>query len=229
MPKHVQQGSIGKSLSSRLLTELEQKEYGDAIPIHLSPLDANETRRGNECAENLSVTFEELVEILDIELDQYRDLIGLFRAQRESFASGDVSSFEEISKRQETVVLKIKTLEEARKTAVARLARCFGVASADASELTLAELAAALAEVNADAPIRLYSDLCMAYREEILSIIRELENLKESNAYLIQHALHHVSGVLRIFASTYATDPSYSKGGQIKRNLKKGKYVSGWG
>ena len=70
---------------------------------------------------------EELVRILDVELDQYHSLLDMLYAQREHFAAGNIGPFEEISKRQETVVLKIKTLEEARKSIVNQLAQYFGI------------------------------------------------------------------------------------------------------
>ena len=66
-------------------------------------------------AEPVKTCLDELVEILDAELYQYRELLRLLHAQRKSFATKEISSFEEISKHQETVALKIKTLEEARK------------------------------------------------------------------------------------------------------------------
>jgi flagellar biosynthesis/type III secretory pathway chaperone len=171
--------------------------------------------------EYLGNAVDELVGILDVQLDQYRDLLRLLRAQREAFAAGDIRSFEETSKQQGTVVLKIKTLEEARKSIVLRLAQYFGVPAVEASGFTLAELATLMG--------RPYSDRFSVYREDILSLVKELENLKESNAYLIQHALHYVSGILKIFASTHSVDFAYSSSGQLEQKAEKGKRVSGWG
>lgn len=161
---------------------------------------------------------EELVDILDVELEQYRDLLSMLCSQREYFAVGDIGPFEEITKRQETVILKIKTLEEARKSIVRSLAQQFDVPH---EEFTLAKLAALVD--------RAYSERCATYRKEIVSLIRELESLRESNAYLIQHSLHYVSGVLKIFASSHSTDLAYSDNGQIEPETKKGRRVSGWG
>ena len=212
----------------------ETGRLGEYPRVALSPLPGvsavsiEETQQGNGRIEKLAIALEELVGILDVELDQYRDLLRLLHSQREFFAVGDIGSFEEISKRQETAVLKIKTLEEARKSVVARLAQYLNIPPSDTSEFTLSKLAA-LVETSADALIRAYGERCAAYREEILSLIRELENLRENNSYLIQHALHHVTGVLKIFASAHITDCGYSRVGQIKQKAKTGKRVSGWG
>ena len=184
-------------------------------PLHPSSDSIGESQVGLECVE---ISLEELVEILDAELYQYGELIRLFQAQREAFTSSDVSSFEEISKQQGTVVLKIKTLEEARKSIASRLAQYFDV---PAEGLTLGKLATLVDDQ--------YSERCVEYQEEILSLIRELESLRENNAYLIQQALHYVSGVLRIFASSNAAEPAYSSGGQQELKMRKGKRISGWG
>ena len=169
-------------------------------------------------AEPAKTWLDELVDILDAELHQYRELLRLLHAQRESFATKKINSFEEISKRQETVALKIKTLEEARKSVASRLAQFFGVPG---EGLTLARLATLVD--------KRYSEKCATYQEEIILLIRELEELRESNAYLMQQALHYVNGVLRIFASTHTTDLAYSNNGQLEHKTEKGKHVSGWG
>jgi hypothetical protein len=74
-----------------------------------------------------------------------------------------------------------------------------------------------------------YKGQLIILREDIKSTIKNLENIKESNAYLVQHALHYVSGVLRIFASSQSQNLRYSNDGQLEQDQGKGKYVSGWG
>ena len=194
---------------------MARRSVGENYPLHLSPVLAEEIQQENPYVEGL---LEELAGILDVELDQYRHLLSLLRTQREHFTTGDIKSFEEVSKQQGTVILKIKTLEEARKSIVSRLSQYFDVPQ---EGFTLAKLAALV-----DNP---YSESCAAYQREILSLVRELANLRESNAYLIQHALHYVSGVLKIFASAHTIDPAYSDNGQLEHKTKKGKYISRWG
>ncbi len=177
--------------------------------------DGERVRKGAEC---VKIWMDELVEILDAELYQYSELLRLLYAQRESFAASDISSFEEITKKQETVVLKIKTLEEARKSIVSRLAQHFGIPH---EGLTLARLAT-LVETQ-------YSEKCETYQKEIISLTKELGDIRESNAYLMQQALHYVNGVLRIFASDHSADIAYSGNGQLEHRVEKGKRISGWG
>ena len=177
--------------------------------------DREKKRQGAEC---VGTWLNELVEILDAELCQYRELLRLLYAHRESFTASDIASFEEITKQQETVVLKVKTLEEGRRSIASRLAQHFGVPR---EGLTLAKLAT-LVDTQ-------YSEKCETYQKEIIYLTKELGDIRESNAYLMQQALHYVSGVLRIFASDHTTDIAYSGNGQLEHKVEKGKRVSGWG
>jgi flagellar biosynthesis/type III secretory pathway chaperone len=186
------------------------------VPQHFA--SSNSVEEDQRESEALSNLMQELAGILEVEIDQYCDLLRLLRDQREKIIAADVRSVEEIIKRQETAVLKIKTLEEARKCLVLKLAQYFGSPS---EEFTLIELV--------DLVDKPYNQWFTAYQKEIVSLIGELENLRESNAYLIQQGLHYVNGVLRIFASVQSTDLAYSRNGKLEREKKKGKYVSGWG
>jgi hypothetical protein len=199
-------------------TSLPKHELGFAggMPPDLpSTKPVEETQQENEAMGDL---MQELAGILEVEIDQYCDLLQLLRDQRERIIAADIRSVEEIVKKQETTVLKIKTLEEARKSLVSNLAQYFDSSSEDFTLLELADMV--------DSP---YSEWFMTYQKEIVSLIRKLENLRESNAYLIQQGLHYVNGVLRIFASARSTDLAYSRNGQLEQEKKRGKYVSGWG
>lgn len=183
--------------------------------IYFPPGSVNEDKQVDKRVETL---LEDLVKILNAELDQYRDLLRMLSKQRKYLAIRDIASFEETNKQLGTVILKVKTLEEARKSIVLRLAKYFNVHQ---EAFTLAKLAALV-----DKP---YNEQYAGLRGEILSIIKDLESLKESNAYLIQHALHYVSGVLKIFASSILGDYKYSDSGQLESRQESGKRISGWG
>ena len=159
-----------------------------------------------------------LLEILCNELSQYRILIDMLLEQRKFFSERSIQFLEELVKEQGTTILKIKTLEEARKSVVSQLSQFFGISQ---EGLTLSKLADLVSDP--------YSKHLSTFCDEINSIISDLENIKESNSYLIQHALHYVSGVLRIFASSHSQNVKYSNNGQLEQGQGKGKFVSSWG
>ena len=189
---------------------LPGKAFGNTTSI-------SESEKSKE-ERHIESLLSDLVGILDSELEQYRILIDTLVDQRRCFANGDIASFEEINKRQGTLVLKIKTLEEARKSIISQLAYCFNIPK---EEVTLAKLTPLI-----DEP---YDECLSVLSEDIIDIIGELDSIRESNAYLIKHSLHYVSGVLRIFASSHSPSIKYSDNGQIEQEQDKGKLVSGWG
>jgi len=160
----------------------------------------------------------DLIVILNKELDQYRILINTLFEQRKQIANGNISSLEEINKQQAILVLKIKTIEEARKSIISQLSNHLNIPIED---LTLIKLAN-LINTPFDEQLSFLSD-------EIITIIKCLENIRESNAYLIKQSLHYVNGVLKIFASSYSSNIKYSCNGNIEQDQYKGKLISGWG
>jgi len=171
-------------------------------------------------SENLKNLLDELMGVLEVEIDQYHECLNLLHEQQEKIIAGNAGVVEEIGKRQNTMILKIKTLEEARKSIVSKLAQYFG---GSVGEFTLKKLAELVENP--------YSEWCMAYQSQILVLIEALEKLKGSNAYLIQHTLHYINGVLKIFASIHTADAfmeaAYSKRGLLEIKTERGKRVSG--
>lgn len=186
------------------------KAFGNTTSI-----SGSEKSREEKHIENL---LSDLVGILDNEIEQYRTLIDTLVDQRRYFTNGDIASFEEINKRQGTLVLKIKTLEEARKSIISQFAHCLNIPK---EEVTLAKLSPLINKP--------YDECLSVLSEDIITIIGDLESIRESNAYFIKHSLHYVSGVLRIFASSHSPSVKYSNNGQIEQEQDKGKLVSGWG
>jgi len=168
--------------------------------------------------ETLKNLLNELSGVLEVEIDQYQECLDLLHKQQEKIVAGDSSGVEKIGKKQDTLILKIKTLEEGRKSIVLQLAQYFDTS---AREFNLTKL------------IRLvgnpYSERFIAYQKQILYLIKKLECLRESNTYLLQNALHYINGILKIFASFDTIETAYSKEGLLEFNLERVRRISEWG
>lgn len=178
----------------------------------------NDIADGNNQKKHIEYLLNDLVETLNNEVRQYHILINTLIEQRIFFSKGDITSFEEINKRQGTIVLKIKTLEEARKSIISQLSHNFNIPK---DELTITRLATIIYEP--------YNEYLLALSNDIVTIIKNLESIRESNAYLIQHALHYINGVLRIFASPDTRNLKYTNNGQLEHEKEKGNLMSSWG
>lgn len=158
-----------------------------------------------------------LVNVLETEIQLYQDLLEMLHKQRKCFSSGDIAGFEEINKQLGTVVLKIKTLEEARKAIVQQFAKRLNISQ---DEPTISKLAEFVGEP--------YDVKLLQLRKKINFMVKELNSVKEGNAYFIQHALRYVSGVLKIFAFD-SEDHRYQRNGKLENNIPKGRMISSWG
>jgi hypothetical protein len=164
-------------------------------------------RKDSEYSDNhIDDLMRNLLEILYNEFSQYRILIDMLLEQRKCFSEGSLQFVEEITKKQGTTILKIKTLEEARKSVVSQLSQFLGISQED---LTLSKLADLVSDP--------YSKRLSTFCDEINSIISDLENIKESNSYFIQHSLHYISGVLKIFASSHSQNMKYSNNDKLEQ------------
>ncbi len=176
------------------------------------------SKNSDQIKNHIDNLMESLIDVLYNELSQYRILIDLLFEQRRCFSEGNIQDFEEIIKKQETTILKIKTLEEARKSIVSQLSNYLNLPQ---EAISLSRLAGLVSYP--------YNNRLSGICDEIQSIINELDNIRESNAYIIKHSLHYVNGVLKIFASSYSENTKYSNNGQLEKNEGKGKFISGWG
>lgn len=158
-----------------------------------------------------------LTNILETEVQLYQDLLKMLHEQRKCFSVGDIAGFEEINKQLGTIVLKIKTLEEARKATVQQIAKRLNISQDEPTISKLAELVGSPHDVK-----------LLQLRRKINLMVKELNNIKEGNAYLIQHALRYVSGVLKIFAFD-SEDHRYQRNGKLDSKIPKGRMISSWG
>jgi len=168
--------------------------------------------------ETLKNLLNELSGVLEVEIDQYQECLDLLHKQQEKIVAGDSSGVEKIGKKQDTLILKIKTLEEGRKSIVLQLAQYFDTS---AREFNLTKLTRLVRNP--------YSERFIAYQKQILYLIKKLECLRESNTYLLQNALHYINGILKIFASFDTIETAYSKEGLLEFNLERVRRISEWG
>jgi flagellar biosynthesis/type III secretory pathway chaperone len=150
------------------------------------------------CEEScIRTLLSDLMEVLHKEIDQYRNLMDLLQVQREYLSVYDIDSSAEMSKRQETVILSIKMLEEGRKAVVSRIAQYLDV---PLEQISLTELST-LTDKSCERRCPVCQRKMLPHQREIISLIDGLESLRLVNAILIQQELRSTNQVLRIFAS----------------------------
>ena len=149
--------------------------------------------REESCIRSL---LRDLMEVVHREISQYRKLMDLLQVQREYLSAYNADSSAEMGKRQETVVLSIKMLEEGRKAVVSRMGQYLDI---PIEQISLAELS-----MSADKSCIRKCPVCqenmLSHQREIISLIGELESFGSGITGSIQQELHYTNQVLRIFA-----------------------------
>ncbi|MCZ6679630.1 MAG: flagellar export chaperone FlgN, partial [Candidatus Poribacteria bacterium] len=140
---------------------------------------------------NMELLLGRLSEILSQEIVQYSRLLDILSTERLTFAVNSAERINEILKQQETLILELKALEEARIAVMNKLVEPLQI---EVHQLTLAELASQIEEPFASE----YKKLSQKLGELLL----QLEQVNQDNAYLIGRSLDYVNSSLRLFAAS---------------------------
>ena len=155
-----------------------------------------------------------LSEILFQEIAQYSKLLDILSIERHAIAVDSAERIHEILKQQETLILELKALEEARVTVMNKLVEQFQTST---QKLTLLELAAQVKEPFASE----YKELSRQLGE----LFQQLEQVNQDNAYLIDRSLDYVNSSLRLFAATDLFGVGYSRNAKNLKYQVEGKHI----
>ena len=151
---------------------------------------------------------EDLSQVLNAELSQYRRLLQLSCQEQEFIVTCQIDELMDITRVQETLALELKMLEEARLILVSKLSMTLEILP---EELTLTRLIELVEEP--------YATDYAAFRQEAISLVRELQNVNSQNAYLIGRSVEYISGELKIF-SALSPSQTYLNTGEVSYNSR---------
>lgn len=138
--------------------------------------------------------------ILEDEVKTYGKLLDLFREERNSIVRGEVDNLNDMVSKTEGLILKNKELEERRQTVMESLSKYFHL---PAGELNISGLSKLVNEP--------FTSRYTGYRERLLIIIRELDEINKGNANLIKYALDLMNDSLKLFFSGEEDVPLYNR------------------
>jgi flagellar biosynthesis/type III secretory pathway chaperone len=157
---------------------------------------------------------ERLSEILSQEIAQYSKLLDILSVERHAIVGDSAERIHDILKQQETLILELKTLEEARVTIMDKFVEQFQTST---QKLTLLELATLVKEPFASE----YKELSRQLGE----LLQQLEQVNRDNMYLIDHSLDYVNSALRLFAAADFFGVGYSSDTKNLKYRAQGKHI----
>ena len=128
-----------------------------------------------------------IISILKEQVNTYKMLLDLLKDERKCLVDINAERIEDISKEKDTVIMRLRLLEEERQ----RLLTEFNNDNDIESDITLAELGKLTG--NSQIP---------ELRSQLISLLQSIEEMNRFNTVLIDRSLHHVrtsSGFFKSF------------------------------
>ncbi len=148
--------------------------------------------------------FRALLEILQEEIQIYRSLVDLLQEEQEGLIQAKIDSIEEVEKKKENVLLKIRLLEESRIGLIQKIRSSCGLSE---DEMTLGRIIQV-------ADQRYKKDLgrCQADLRELVTTV---SNLSRMNQRLVGHSLDYLKGSLTLLNQLTGRGATYQQDGHI--------------
>ncbi|RJQ55745.1 MAG: flagellar protein FlgN [Nitrospiraceae bacterium] len=124
--------------------------------------------------------------ILEEQINAYKTLLDLLKKERACLVDINADKIEEISKEKDTVVMRLRLLEEER----VRLMKKFAEDSGDMKAGNLEELARHTGD-----------DTFSALRLQMISLLQSIEEMNRFNSILLDRSLRHVKTSTSFFSS----------------------------
>jgi flagellar biosynthesis/type III secretory pathway chaperone len=167
-----------------------------------------------------AVTMEELLEkllgVLTGETELYRGLLQLLQEEKKAVVCAELKGLNETGKEKESLILKIRILEEERVKLLKKIAAAVGSPS---PSLTLNELARSVKE-----PFTTRLTECSS---TLLALLQSIQELNHTNKALLLHSLELVRGSMTLLNNVMAAHPVYFRTGKMQTGTATGKVLSG--
>jgi flagellar biosynthesis/type III secretory pathway chaperone len=156
---------------------------------------------------------ENLLSILQQEVHLYRDLLDVLQREKQCMMDLALDSIHECNNTKETLILKLKVLEEARIDLIRDISETHGISS----PVTLARII----EVVPPA----YKRSLEACRSNLVSLLNSVREVIQINAILAERSIHYTRESLTFLNRLTFTMPIYLSSGQMGENARNGKLV----
>ena len=157
---------------------------------------------------------ERLICVLEEETAVYEEFAAISREKTKVIISGKIGELEDLNKREEFLIARVRKAEETRERIVSELARRLGV---NARELTVAGL---VKSRRCSQPEKL-----IACQDKMTRVLNELKNLNELNARLIENSLEYIAFSLNLLASAEAGAGNYGSSGRVESGCRSRSFV----
>jgi flagellar biosynthesis/type III secretory pathway chaperone len=165
----------------------------------------------------LNLLLEELIGVFEDQSDLHQSLISVLRDEKAAIVGSKLFELNKANKDKETLILKIKKLEDKRFDLASTLANSLDDESDD---LTLEKLCKIANEP--------YSSRLNHCRENIMSSISKVKEINDGNKILLTNSIKFIRGSLTLFNNlmTSSSNAVYYPSGKIENGDRTGRVFS---
>ncbi len=157
--------------------------------------------------------FITLLEILEKEVDLYKEFLSLLQAERQYMIDLSLDRLHECSNHKETLILNLQILEVSRKDVIALIlnGQQYGIPT--------------LAMIIEIAPMR-YRKGLDACRSNLLSLVNSIREINQINGILADRVINYTRNSLSFLNRLAYELPVYHSSGRMEQEKKSGRLVS---
>jgi len=147
---------------------------------------------------------KELIDVLSKETAVYEDIHKIAQNKTDVIVRGKVSNLDSITKLEQSLVLKIREIEDDREKLLAKLSEQLNI---QAGKITVSELTRHLKKGQAE-------ELRHA-QQRMVSILNKLRNTNELNSRLIKNSLEYIDFSINLVSAIDSGNNNYGNSGQV--------------
>jgi len=159
---------------------------------------------------------EKLIGLLEEETSLYGYIVSVLQQEKKAIVASELEALNETAKKKESLLLKIRILDEERTKILEKLGGFLGYPSND---MTLRKISQLVEKPHSIRLNNCYSNL--------LALTQTIQDLNRGNKALIVHSLEIVRDSLSILTNLLPSNPLYYQTGEIKMAEQSGKILSG--
>ncbi|MBI3814362.1 MAG: flagellar protein FlgN [Nitrospinae bacterium] len=162
----------------------------------------------------MNTLLDSLSEILKEIVENYSLLLDIFQRERRFIIENSLHKLHDCIKQKETMVLKIKMLEDSRLSITDKLSDLFHVKSGD---MTLSYLSDSTSEP--------YSSVFKNYRSKLLSLVQSIRDVNRENKNFIEMSMDTIRESFKFLNDATNPRPTYLSSGAVHSQVQRGRMV----
>jgi len=159
---------------------------------------------------------DELIRVFEKQIELHQELLTVLSKEKTSIVESNLEALNNANGEKETLILKVKNLEEKRLNLAVKIAESSGESCQD---ITLKRLC----EITGE-PHSTRLDDC---RSRLISMIKNVRDLNEENKILLTQGVELVRGSFMLLDNLMSSNSVYYRTGEIGNSGQSGRVISG--